>query len=158
MKRKLIITLLGSIAFSILIFSHNVNAASINSTDYTLDEILNSEDKIMQYDAITGETTEVDMEELKTILKSSFNVQNDINSNSYYDPYENIFSSQLLQSRASWTRYIDTRDFTQRVTCKITTSTGAEGSAVLVGPNLALTAAHCIWKSDTKEKRPGLVF
>lgn len=55
-----------------------VDAASINSIEefeknvvYELDKNLEKEEKIMEYDAITGKTREVDVEELKEIIENS---------------------------------------------------------------------------------------
>ncbi len=71
---KICITLLMSIAFSMFFFNHNVNAVSPENQDYELEEILNSEEKIMMYDATTGETTEVNMEELEKSVAHLKNV------------------------------------------------------------------------------------
>lgn len=68
---KLILIIFTSITFFIFIFNSNVNAANIENENYTLEEFLNSEEKIMMYDAKTGETTEVNTEELKQNINSS---------------------------------------------------------------------------------------
>ena len=55
-------TLLISLTFLILIVNHKTYATTSEQSSPTLDEILNSEQKIMKYDARTNETTEVNIQ------------------------------------------------------------------------------------------------
>ena len=72
---KFFAVLLISITFSMLIMTGNVQAMTQEQTNQDLNEILETEEKIMMYDAKTNETTEVDVEELKQVLSSQTRVR-----------------------------------------------------------------------------------
>lgn len=116
--------------------------------DTTNDTLNTKEEKILKYDAITNQTTEVNMEELKQMTALLTNA-NDISYNSIeaYDPYESVLSRDNYGTSSAtsviYHKIYDTSSFPNRVTCRIYCS-GGIGSGFLVGPNLLLTAAHCV--------------
>ena len=127
-------------------------AADMNDTKDVVyskitDKVINKEsedyEKIMKYDAETGEITEVDTNEIKNVINS-----NDYNNRTKKNNSLNIkdikFANRALEQSTSL------------ATCKIISNEIA-GTAALVGNNVALTAAHCIWNADTKKKYENLV-
>ena len=149
--RKLFAVVLISIIFSMLIMTSNVQAMTPKTTGPNLNEILETEEKIMMYDAKTDETKEVDVEELRQVLSS----QNKARGGSFdsiapYDPYAN---SNMRQNEAtplaadSAERVTNTYNFPNRVTCRIE-SQEIYGTCAIVGPNVGLTAAHCVFNKD----------
>ncbi len=149
--RKLFAVVLISIIFSMLIMTSNVQAMTPKITGPNLNEILETEEKIMMYDAKTDETKEVDVEELRQVLSS----QNKARGGSFdsiapYDPYAN---SNMRQNEAtplaadSAERVTNTYNFPNRVTCRIE-SQEIYGTCAIVGPNVGLTAAHCVFNKD----------
>ncbi len=66
MTAKMLIILLISVMYA-MFFLNTVKATSIEQID--IDKILETEEKIMKYDARTNEITEVNMEELEQVLK-----------------------------------------------------------------------------------------
>jgi V8-like Glu-specific endopeptidase len=156
---KLSITLLISIAFSILIVNYNVEATNSEQTNITLNEILNTEEKIMKYDAITNKTTEVDVEELKEIvtLQSNKNAEDNYSLTSYNPSLNSeVYSSKIplvsLSSATTAERITNTSGFPYKVTCRVTSNDNNGGThygtASIVGPNAAITAAHCVFDSS----------
>ncbi len=133
-----------------------------------LDDFLNTDEKIMMYDSKTNETKEVNMEE----VKANLNKRNTINSNNSNNlpAYKILENSSLLKpsldvSIQSTTgpveRVIDTTVARYRATCRISandtqSARSIYGTASLVGSNLALTAAHCVFnKNDGNKAYPG---
>lgn len=152
-KLKLQILLLIVITCIMLLLSSNVQATTIEENDVT-------EEKIMKYDAITGETTEVNIEELQQVLANSYN-ENSIYTLEGYNPNELMYTPKIITN--SVTPYIyrvpkeNSLGFPYKVTCRITANLASKpgeyiGTASLVGNNLALTSAHCVWNTETKEK------
>lgn len=101
-------------------------------------------DIIMKYDAKTNTTSEVNKEELEAALTHSLQTTNSIEA---YIP-----RSTKGNMRASSGTRVDTSSFPYRAICKITAHNNKgdliEGSGVLVGRNLLLTAAHCVYDTD----------
>ena len=150
-------TLLISLTFLILIVNHKTYATTSEQSSPTLDEILNSEQKIMKYDARTNETTEVNIEELRQIVAQKNNTNEDKEgySTSSYTPRlkANILSSEISPlATPSANRVTNTSVFPYSATCRVsfTTSAGTTKycTAAIIGPNLALTAAHCVFNGD----------
>lgn len=147
--KKILIALLVVFAFFTINFrGYDVKAASIDQEIYSLDEIFNTEEKIMMYDATTGETTEVNMEKLRQDAISLFREDGSISLNG---------SNPSELSYASMNPVTDMNSFNAKTTCKIICDQG-RSSASLVGSNIALTAAHCIWDEKTKAKYTNLKF
>lgn len=161
---KCLIIMLSISMFVIFDVNYNVQASNEEQTNSTLEEFLNTDEKIMMYDSRTNETKEVNIEEVKANLNKR-NVINSDNSNSL-PAYKMSKSSSLLKpsldiSIQSTTgpveRVFDTTVDRYRGTCRIEandtkSSKMTYGTASLVGPNLALTAAHCVFNKDDGNK------
>ena len=140
---------------SICVPNYNVKATSLEENISVLDEKKNTEEKIMMYDAVTKETTEVDMEELKKVIKA----QNNTNSIKSYIPSDiktysevglpKLAPAEVRASATSVNRITNTSTAPYITTCRIAAknSSGSNvyGTASMVGPNVALTCAHCVF-------------
>lgn len=166
MKRlftKLLFVLFIVVAFFIIVFQKDVHASTEEVEDI-FDETIKNSGKIMMYDAITDETTEVDMEEIRQLLKSKrkTNEQKDVHKveqiypinaakKGFYQPLSIFPPSERWEYRV-----LDTSEYPNRAICKATylNSNGepSHGTAAIVANNLALTAAHCIWDENTNAK------
>lgn len=116
---------------------------------------INAETKIMEYDSSTGETREVNMEELRQNLIRAYGLQNAQTAKTEaYNPGKNT----ILKSKkyASNPTIPDVSQFPFRTICYITLKDnhGGEGNAsgFLVGKNLLLTAAHCVFDRNHKDE------
>lgn len=176
-KKILIVLLLIVLLLeSLEIFFNNVQATVQELETPTLNEILESEEKIMMYDARTNETTEVDMEQLRqtVALKNKARGISDINSIAPYDPYSSYsFMSKNVSKNGinsltnvddsdpgleyGLTRVKNTALFPNRSICWIKTDAETGGTCSIVGPNIGLTAAHCVFRSDAND-RPYMGF
>lgn len=156
---KLLIILLIGLLLSLSVAITNVKATTSEEVESTLNEMLNSDGKIMEYDIKTKETREVDMEELRRSLSSSSRTYGATPSKlEAYDPMTTVSKSKTtvstysLGSGTTAGRVLDTSQFPYRVTCRVEAknSSGKSviGSAALVGPQVALTAAHCVFDED----------
>lgn len=96
------------------------------------------DEKIMMYDAITGETTEVDIDKLKQEVKEKLGSQS---INNITTSVPEIFNDNGFESKVG----------VQAPVGKVTASILRKGSGLLVARNLVLTAAHCVWNEETKE-------
>lgn len=160
--KKLFAVILISSIFSMLIMTGNVQASSQEQTNPSLNEILETEEKIMRYDARTNETTEVDVGELKQVLTSQSKTRGgDYDSIAPYDPFassntvNNGISLLSADSADSAERVTNTNNFPNRVTCRIVSQTtrnnvtyNVYGTCAIVGPNVGLTAAHCVFDEE----------
>lgn len=174
---KLFITLLISTMFSILILTNNVKAISTKEEatvveEFSYEEVIDTqessyvEEKIMEYDAKTGITREVDMEELRqisNILKSK-NGNNSLSVESI-EPSKKYISKSVSKmpnySILSSDREMigDTTILPFSAVCKIyfsdpssSTSRGM-GSGSLVAKNAVLTAAHCVFDKNNNNAK-----
>ncbi|MCI8362026.1 MAG: hypothetical protein HFJ41_02615 [Clostridia bacterium] len=162
---KLFCILLITVTFLTLFFTSNVQATSLNEADAKLNEIMNTEDKIMKYDVRSDETTEVDIQELRQII-SRKNYSTNISHTEGYIPSKYIQSSlpkketTAFFSSDSAQRITNTSVYPYIQTCRIKAYDGSVdeghaiyGTASIVGPKAALTCAHCVFndkKSNTK--------
>lgn len=146
MKNKLTIKLLTviliSIIFCTLIISPSIYAASITEGELRQDGVEQTEEdvKIMMYDATTGVTTEVNMEEMrKDVALNSRMMRNGVRTLDYYAP------SELINENAKYTyeKVEDTSVFPYKSIGLIEVD-GGHATGALVGANIALTAAHCV--------------
>ena len=166
-KSFILLLIITMLSFTIMSFT--VQAADnaslqtdrINIGGETVDEIIteNSDTEtgpILQYDATTGETTEINMDEVRqNILQKNSRTGERLDRIEPFDP----LGSQ--QNKASITPYSttfnkvsNTSDFPYRVTCRISMEIyGKYGSAsgFLVGPNILLTAAHCVMNKNDND-------
>lgn len=178
MKRNFIITkiicffIMISI-FSILFCTYNTNAFTSDVEDINLSDnideseatkeskIENMEEKIIKYDATTGETTEVNLEELKEKINLLNAISNEeFNGTKGYDPYSKLYLENNDQINphvmvdSFFTRVDNISKFPHRVTCRLIIDGGMSyGSGFLVGPNVMLTAAHCVYNKE-KDNEP----
>lgn len=112
------------------------------------------EEKIIKYDAITGETTEVDMKQL--IRKNKLF---DYKNSNYTEPYnplnlpaQNADTNDNIHMLDSFFHKVpETIIFPYIVTCKIDSITSG-GTGFLVGPNMMLTAAHVLYDTDNNNQ------
>lgn len=170
LAQKLLIILLLIATLSFVLSSYNTSLAVTETSDteqfYVSDETLTEEElleeesqpkeeeKILKYNAKTGETTEIDMEEVRENIINSYSVnakqtqtQTTPTHTTSYDPYASKVSQKLITPRSTYTRVTAYSDFPYRITCRLIYDVyGATGIATgfLVGPNLLLTAAHCV--------------
>ena len=127
----------------------------------SVEKFLDTDAKIMKYDSRTGETTEVNKDELRKELlsKNILNQNDEFTTIPGYFPDGNTSSSNLntqifpRASASSALKVTDTSVDRYRGTCRIEANSTSSnemmiGSGFLVGPNLALTAAHCVFDGD----------
>lgn len=159
MKSKLIskIFIIATVvSISSLFLNANTSKATTianeQETTVTLEEIMETEDTIMEYDARTNTTREVDMEALKQSLNNENELQGELSTTADYSTSKIIKkytepSVSLLSQSAQ--RVTNTNSFPYSATCRIEAinSKGSKcyGTAALVGANLALTSAHCVF-------------
>ena len=153
--KKFFTVLLIGIIFSLIISLNNVQATNQEPVNINLNEVIESEEKIMLYDAKTNETTEVDMEQLKQTLESQVNTSGgNINSTGSYIPYstekeESLGNVISLRSADHASKVTNTWAIPSRFVCRIQAKKSANvskiGTCAIVGPNLALTAAHMVF-------------
>ncbi len=160
---KLFIILLISSIFLIFILHCDVKATNFEGPDLNLDKI--DEGEILCYDSKTKETTVVDMEELKQVLKSQRGETVDTTTTSSYIPRgesyilkESSFAApnrakySVTDVEASMQKVNNTFVFPHKQTCRVTfkKSNGetSNGTGSLIGPNILLTCAHCIYDPD----------
>ncbi len=159
--KKIYNLLFLSFLFIILLGNINVNASTVENETSRLNEILDSKERIMKYDAITGETTEVDIEELQEVVKEKYGLKDSKEAmlNTIFSNKSKIMytPNALMSTNGPLTRYINTTGTIQRAVCKVKSDQG-NASACLVGNNVALTAAHVIWNENTKDKHTNLKF
>lgn len=164
-KKILIAIIEISFIISISCISNATNTESkkqlyINPDDYVKEETLlvpeslKAEEKIMEYDIYTGETKEVDMNQVKQNL-AIFNQKQgnvEINELQAYNPYGVINPTSLINNmRTTITRVANPTQFPYVATCRLKYDVyGLEGvsSGALVGSNILLTTAHCVMNRE----------
>lgn len=154
---KTFIILLISLTFLMSFFTSKAQAINNSKQE---DYQLESDEKIMEYDAITNETKEVDMEELKQLIEIQNKSTNNVTSYNSTSPYNPNSEKALTQttimplSVPSAIRITDTSSFPYKTTCRILAKNNAgedmHGTAAIVGPKAALTAAHCIFDEENE--------
>lgn len=155
---KLAFIILVFIIFE-MVFIKNVHAMEIEDINSILDGNTEMSGKIMEYDAITGETKEVNIEEIRKIIKSkSITGEKNLKKLNAIPPISQK-SREKYQPFAFWppSGYVtmkteNTSLFPYNATCKVSASKrngeAMDGSAAIVANNLALTSAHCVWDKD----------
>lgn len=171
LSTKLFIALLIITLFSLFLSVQPIKAANVKQTDSNVKEssknsdleskTLEVEDKIMKYDAKTGKTTEVNMDEITKKASKSIKVESD-NSLSI-DSLEPLFTRDSIYSTPNYstrsisrTQITDTSVQPYSAVCRIFFTDSGEtqaGSGVLVCSNVVLTAAHCVF-DENNEKFP----
>lgn len=139
---------------SMCAITNRVEARTLEENITKAEENVVVEDKIMKLDAKTNEKTEVDMEEIKKKyeeLEISGEASNLLKA---YVPK----GVEVIQPRAtsSYREIIsDTSKFPYNIICKVVgfSAEGAEGgSGIIIGRNLLLTAAHCVFDYDNGDE------
>mgnify|MGYP005776656771 FL=1 len=159
--------LLITILFLLVIFANNVKASEYLNTVQDISEKIGyqetkqdsfEEEKILQYDAKTGKTTEINMEDIsKKLVAEGKNIEENsippyIPNNNFLKNYYNTYEPLMpLSSIEPFNNVIDMSEFPYRVTCRLECS-GGSGSGFLVGPNLLLTSAHCVMNPKDNSK------
>ncbi len=128
-----------------------------------MNKLLNSDGKIMEYDAKTNSTTEVDKSKLRQALSQQISKQDIYEIPGYFPQQskekESLDSRTILRASASSAeRIYDTSVARYRATCRIEANDTKSdkivtGTGFLVGPNLAITAAHCVFNGDDNNQK-----
>lgn len=135
----------------------------VNSEEYLTNEIttgqksLKEQEKIMEYDAQTGKTKEVDMNKLrkKTMLMNKKSANFQINSLDSYQPVKTKHTLDLRAGTFTLQRVADVTRLPYRANCRVKYEVYGEegvGSGSLVGPKLVLTAAHCVMNRNDSDQ------
>ena len=177
MKKFFKVSILLLLSMAILAFTIPCNVRANETQNTKVDDLSNSlqnslnyEEKIMCYDAITNETTEVNMEELcKTLESRSLEKSNNLNgsnipstlpaiepSNTFLNSHKpKDFGANLYaSSTVIGTRITNTSTHPYVSTCRIKSSNyngtalNRYATAAVVAPKAVLTAAHCVFDKD----------
>lgn len=175
MNKKFITKILLVFLFFIIAFnfimSPCVNAAEKkeNKKIYATNDFLSEEDlittqstnegKIEMYDATTGETTQIDMNELRNDIANTYATNGKKITRT--QPYNPCFEKQLVTAtpRSGYVRVFNpSENYPYRVVCRIKADEIIDGnemelvaSGFLVGPNLLLTNAHSVMNKDKND-------
>lgn len=168
--QKILIMFVLFLLFSLVVSNCNTKATTetiSNASEYINDNELETEesqeDKILMYDATTGETTEVDMDAIRETIATntsesisiptatkSYNPDNESFSNSFFNlELTSTSGTYTIVSSSSLYSY-----FPYRATCRIIYDNYGEtgiATGFLVGPNLLLTSAHCVMNIDDND-------
>lgn len=144
---RLFIVLVIASIFSMCITTNKVSARTIGEEKITEEENVVVEDKIMKLDAKTNEKTEVNMEEIKQKYEE-LEISGEANDLlKAYIP-EGVEVAQPRATNSYREIVSDTSKFPYNIICKIVkySADGLKGgSGILIGRNLLLTAAHCVF-------------
>lgn len=142
---KLVTTLLVIIMLSLTISVYSVSATSEDISE-NQEEVL-QEEKILMYDAETGETTEIDMDQLRQNIAMTYSQNGtEMNRVEPYFPNQNINTEYRLNRNTSseeFHRIPEVTGFPNTAICRVGFD-GGSGSGFLIGSNLLLTNAHCV--------------
>ncbi len=158
--KKLVILLLMLTIFAIFIVNNNVMAATIEETQDEQEIIIEPKDKIMMYDAKTNETMEVDMEELRQVLGTKANSNkttaslplnqslrlNKLLMGNKLSPLNAVSATPQLITDTGHSPYVAVCRI--QVYSDLVDQTFPSGTAAILGKNVALTAAHCVFNQD----------
>lgn len=161
---KILITFI-IIFLCIFSYSYRVNAVEENIEE--LEENVEENEKetvIVTYDKLTNETTEVNMDEIKQLFgtrnrtlsyEELYNIPLEDSREHHIRQYFTIPDSARDISISKFCRIDGNLDvYPYKYICKVRATQALNGSGFLVGPNLLLTAAHCVFDStDTDGDR-----
>lgn len=151
----------------LMLFANNVKAQETGvivsksfAGEYVTEENLgvwNQNGEILEYDAKTGKTTVIDMEEVK---RNAEQISKRMGFTQGTTKPFNSKNAQMNTRLYNGIAPLATNDF-YRVEnrlqnpyisiCKVRTSSGASGTGFLVGPKLLLTSAHCVFNKDAND-------
>lgn len=152
--------------FSFTIMNYNVQAIENNAKRVTIvgeavDEITtedsNSEEgTIVQYDLITGETTEIDMDQLRQNILQTYSKSGErLDRIEPFNPFASeVNKTSVTPYNTTFNKVSNTSEFPYRVTCRISVEIYGKYASVsgfLVGPSVLLTAAHCVMNTEDND-------
>ena len=168
MKRNFLKILTIILLFIIIMISSFISPSKVNATNITYNEkriicpdikigdipISHLEEKIVEYDATTGITKEVDMNTLrKSIILKSIKNGGVYDRIEPYDPLNNntvnTISPYSLVNPVS-----DTSSLPYRAICRIKGKYSIfelDASGYMAGPRILVTAAHCVMNIDNND-------
>ena len=164
---KLFATIMICTIISIVSISTKVEAANLSYekllNNTRNNSLMDSEEQIMMYDARTNETTVVDMEELEAVINQKYGYSRSKSNVIKIEPYNETKSLNANPDISKRSGRDDSADIVPSTKvdpynriCRLEYNTSENefynGSAAIVGnPRIAITAAHCVFDSDTKE-------
>lgn len=161
MKKKKNIIIAG---VAILLLTLNVKVYASSTTEQQSNSFsIPESSKILKYDAITNETTEVDMDEVKQAITSNYILQknSELTLNSY-NPFQTANMNTIARANSGTDIISDTSILPYIATCKITYNyNGKEqncGTLSIVGKNLGLTAAHCVFDENNNALKEWKIY
>ncbi len=155
----LTIIILSAFSLSSKAISSNIlnNEKDLIAPNMSTSEIIplnSNEEKIMEYDAKTGTTREVNIDE----LHKSISLKNSKNKgyNNRIEPYDplNYVSQDVATTYSDFNQVSEVMSLPYRATCRIKADVyGNElvGSGYLAGPKVVVTAAHCVMNMDDND-------
>lgn len=165
---KLLITIMIMNIALFTMINYSVEATNTNSVEELAQMKLEEDEVILRYDAKTGQTTEVSLEVLKKNINEKYRMgiveintipafegdDTEVNIIRINNDTGEIQSNNEVQSISEGIYYSvgDTSGYTNRAICRVRAfdSNGNQkiGSAYLAGPNLLVTAAHCLMDNN----------
>lgn len=130
------------VSIALLVFFSNSNVKA--TEEKALNNFFDSKEIILEYDAKTNTTKEVNMEELVKKLKA----KKFLNQANTYHPEISISNFSSAESVDKVTKPTVAP---YKMTCKVKFEKNNKpyvASAAIVAPNLALTAAHCVFDKE----------
>lgn len=169
--QKLLITVLIITICLFTMATYSVEAANANTSNKLTQLELEKDEVILQYDSKTGQTTEVNMDELRQSINKMYrNGTVGINAIQSYEgdvsnvniitvnnEDENTLMNEGVQimSEQDFNDVGDTSLFPNRAVCRLTmfdaSGNTKSSSGYLAGPNLLLTAAHCVMDKENND-------
>lgn len=157
-KKRCIMLLL--ILMIVFLCNNNVKAYTNDADIIDENDILESniEDAytIIEYDSKTGIKKEIDTNKLREDTRRlDLLTGSNPNCTEPYDPLQNKNHKSQMTPYSDFSLIQNTSEFPYRVTCRLKYDVyGREGiaSGFLVGPNILLTAAHCVLNQDDYDK------
>lgn len=157
-KKILSITLL--IIILLISFLTSKTKAAINQNTFIESKVLETsineqeKNKLMKYDATTGKTEEVDIDDLIASIPSTYCSDGKIPSKT--EPFNPLNNNETVLATYSDTgRISNVTEFPNIATCRLKYDDyGQEGiaSGFLVGPQLLLTSAHCVMNINDNDR------
>lgn len=146
MLKKVLIINLILVSFFILSINYNTYASFEEETVIEENEEVSTNEeiipKICEYDKTTNETTIIDIDSVQSIM--NFETVYSKTSLSETPSYRNNLFLNTARAGSQF-YFANTGLEPYKYVCRITTSDFQYGTGYLVGPNLLLTCAHCVF-------------